>query len=418
MPPERRRGRLRYRRHVSADADSTADDAEAPLAAAERIAALDVLRGFALLGIFIMNMPGFSHSMFAAAECRRDGARRARRPGCASCSSPASSTFSSACVFGIGFAIQMARLDAAEAARAARLGDGAAPASGDAGLCAPARVPARRRPRPRRCCSGPATCCSSTRVLGFALLGLRRLGDRALLALIAACLALSGARPRRCGPALSAAASRPSRRSSTSSSRRRTTSPSASGSFLDAMRETARVFDWSWRSPFGLFMYAVVLRPDGDRHPGRLRRRPARLAERCRSPTRRAERRAPRAALAIAIGCGADRARRLRLGRRSRSSSRRRSRGRSAAPSLAACYALVVRAHRPRPPRAAAAGCARCATPAGCRSATTCCRRLLATFVFYGWGLGFWNSAGPAAEVAAGDRPLRRGPAAAQPPAG
>ena len=24
----------------------------------------------------------------------------------------------------------------------------------------------------------------------------------------------------------------------------------------------------------------------------------------------------------------------------------------------------------------------------------------LATFVFYGWGLGFWNSAGPAAEVA------------------
>ena len=55
---------------MSADADSPADDAEAPLAASERIAALDVLRGFALLGIFIMNMPGFSHSVFALAAPR------------------------------------------------------------------------------------------------------------------------------------------------------------------------------------------------------------------------------------------------------------------------------------------------------------------------------------------------------------
>ena len=53
---------------MSADADSPADDAEAPLADSERIAALDVLRGFALLGIFIMNMPGFSHSIFTLPE--------------------------------------------------------------------------------------------------------------------------------------------------------------------------------------------------------------------------------------------------------------------------------------------------------------------------------------------------------------
>ena len=57
---------MRYRRHVSADADSPADDAEAPLAASERIAALDVLRGFALLGVFIMNMPAFSHSIVSS----------------------------------------------------------------------------------------------------------------------------------------------------------------------------------------------------------------------------------------------------------------------------------------------------------------------------------------------------------------
>ena len=50
---------------MSADTDSPAREAEAPLPDRDRLAALDVLRGFALLGIFIMNMPGFSHSMFA-----------------------------------------------------------------------------------------------------------------------------------------------------------------------------------------------------------------------------------------------------------------------------------------------------------------------------------------------------------------
>lgn len=35
-----------------------------PVAPAERLAALDLLRGFALLGIFIMNMPGFGQSPF------------------------------------------------------------------------------------------------------------------------------------------------------------------------------------------------------------------------------------------------------------------------------------------------------------------------------------------------------------------
>jgi uncharacterized protein len=39
-----------------------------PLPAAERIPTLDVVRGFALLGILIMNMPGFSASYFAEAD--------------------------------------------------------------------------------------------------------------------------------------------------------------------------------------------------------------------------------------------------------------------------------------------------------------------------------------------------------------
>ena len=106
---------------MSADADSPADDAEAPLAANERIAALDVLRGFALLGIFIMNMPAFSHSVFALPETPRSlleglatGLRELLFAG--------KFNLLFGLVFGIGFAIQMARLDQAEAARAARLG--------------------------------------------------------------------------------------------------------------------------------------------------------------------------------------------------------------------------------------------------------------------------------------------------------
>jgi len=42
-----------------------------PLPVAERIATLDILRGFALMGILIMNMPGFANSMFAEADGSR-----------------------------------------------------------------------------------------------------------------------------------------------------------------------------------------------------------------------------------------------------------------------------------------------------------------------------------------------------------
>src|SRR6476620_3560096 len=112
---------LRYRRHVSADADSPADDAEAPLAAGERIAALDVLRGFALLGIFIMNMPAFSHSLFTLPEIP-PRVLDAIVAGLREMLFAGKFNLLFGLVFGIGFAIQMARFDDAEAGRAARLG--------------------------------------------------------------------------------------------------------------------------------------------------------------------------------------------------------------------------------------------------------------------------------------------------------
>ena len=67
--------------------------------------------------------------------------------------------------------------------------------------------------------------------------------------------------------------------------------------------------------------------------------------------------------------------------------------------SLAACYALVVvrivRDQRELP------RWLRPLSDAGRMPLSNyLLQTALATFIFYGWGLGFWNSAGPAAEVA------------------
>ena len=45
-----------------------ATTAPSALPPSERIVTLDILRGFALMGILIMNMPGFSSSWFAEAD--------------------------------------------------------------------------------------------------------------------------------------------------------------------------------------------------------------------------------------------------------------------------------------------------------------------------------------------------------------
>jgi uncharacterized protein len=83
-----------------------------PLPVNERIATLDIVRGFALLGILIMNMPGFSTSFFAEA----DGShlwpglldQRAELLRNMLFSGKFNSMFS--LLFGIGFTIQLGRL--------------------------------------------------------------------------------------------------------------------------------------------------------------------------------------------------------------------------------------------------------------------------------------------------------------------
>jgi uncharacterized protein len=379
---------------VSADADSPANDAEAPLAATDRIAALDVLRGFALLGIFIMNMPGFSHSIFAAPAPPRswlDGLVAALRETLFA----GKFNLLFGLVFGIGFALQMKRLDGAESARAARLGTAPRPLR-------LTRIYVRRLSflfvvglvHAMLLWSGDVLLIYA--ILGFVLLALRRLGDRLLYALIAACLVFPAIaevlRATLFAAGFETVAAFQYQQFEASNDL-----AYGQGSFLDAVRETALVFDWSWHSPFGLFVYAsfLVQMATGMLIGLVLGRRGWPMRPLAGAA---AERRAPWTALLVAIGCGVVETVALAVGGAGAVfvSALARTIGRA---SLAACYALAVvaivrdRAELPR--------WLRPLRDAGRMPLTNyLLQTALASFVFYGWGLGLWNSAGPALETA------------------
>jgi len=89
----------------------------------ERIATLDILRGFALLGILIMNMPGFGNSFFVEADGSHLWPGRidqfAENVRDLLFSGKFNSMFS--LLFGIGFTIQYARMEQRDPARATSL---------------------------------------------------------------------------------------------------------------------------------------------------------------------------------------------------------------------------------------------------------------------------------------------------------
>ena len=97
--------------------------ASTALPVADRLPTLDILRGFALMGIFIMNMPGFNTSFFVEADGSHlwpgkvDQAAEWVRE--ALFSGKFNSMFS--LLFGIGFTIQFARLQQADPQRATGL---------------------------------------------------------------------------------------------------------------------------------------------------------------------------------------------------------------------------------------------------------------------------------------------------------
>ena len=149
-----------------------------PLPATERIATLDIVRGFALLGILIMNMPGFSTSFFAEVDGSHLWPGRLDQLAELTRDLLFSGKFNSmfSLLFGIGFTIQFARMQQRDPDRAAGQYLRRLLVLGVFGLI-------------------HATVFWTGDVLHiYALLGLlmlfalRRLGDRAIVLLIGACL--------------------------------------------------------------------------------------------------------------------------------------------------------------------------------------------------------------------------------------
>lgn len=374
-------------------ADALVANSATPVPASERIAALDVLRGFALLGIFIMNMPGFSHSLFAA-PAMPSGVADALVSGLRELFFAGKFNLLFGLAFGIGFALQTARLGRADAAQATNAG----------GFTRPSRVArtyARRLAfllvvglvHARLLWSGDVLLVYA--LLGFILLALRRFGERVFLALIAACLVFP-ALAEVLRPTLFAAGEAVA----AFEYQQFVTADDLAyghGSFLDAVRETARIFDWSWRSPLGLFTYAsfFVQMATGTFIGFVLGRRgwPAQPIA-----SAAAEWSAPWTALAVAAACaviepiafGA-----IRGDTGVFVAMLARTIGRAA---LAACYALVVvRVVRDRP---ALPMWLRLLRDAGRMPLSNyLLQTLMASFVFYGWGLGRWNTAGATRET-------------------
>ncbi len=364
-----------------------------PVPANERVAALDVLRGVALLGIFIMNMPGFSHSLFAAPS-PDPGIGAALVAGLRDLLFAGKFNLLFGLLFGIGFALQMARLD-----RAAARGDATGAASA-------AAVYARRLVFllgigiVHAMLLWPGDVLLVYAVLGFMLLALRRIGDRALLVLIAACLLFPAfaelARVAFFSIATDTVAAFQYQQLEASNDL-----AFGQGSFGDAVVETARVFFWSYTSPLGLFAYLsyYVQMATGILAGFAVARRGWHddLAQSAATPARW-----QRVALAIFVGGSAvgiiatvvlANAPEPGTTVATFVATLARTIERAA---LAAFYALTVL----RLVQGGVPGWLRPFESAGRMPLSNyLLQTALASAVFYGWGLGFWGRAGPASET-------------------
>ncbi len=380
---------------MSDAADSTADDVDAPVPASERVAALDVLRGFALLGIFIMNMPGFAHSLFAAPK-------QEQRTIDAVVATLRDLLFAGkfnllfGLLFGIGFTLQMARLERDERARAARLGRTADPDR-------PAHVYVRRLGfllavgLIHAIVFWPGDVLVVYAVLGFALLPAMRLSDRTLVALLVVCL-LAPTMLEALRPLLFSSRTETVAAFQYGQWQASNDLAFGHGSFRDAAVETARLFAWSYTSPLGLYSYAAFyIQMATGILAGLIVGRGGWLQRR---PTRTSLARLQRSLVAIMLCAGlASVSASLATNVDQEAESvllvavLARTWGRAA---LAAFYAITVLrlVGGDAPPR-----WLRPLALAGRMPLTNyLMQTALGTFVFYGWGLGWWDRVGAASE--------------------
>jgi uncharacterized protein len=382
---------LRYRRRVSADADIAGAVPAAPVRAGDRIVALDVLRGVALLGIFIMNMPGFSHSLFTPPAADLDPLDSVVR-GLRDALFAGKFNLLFGMLFGIGFTLQLRRLGAPTAASA----------SGEVSRTASApnratRLYARRLAAllgiglVHAVLLWPGDVLVVYAVLGFGLLAVRHLPDRAVLVLLALCL-LYPATAEVLRALLFSFETETIAAFQYQDLELTNDIAFGHGSFLDAVRETARVFFWSYSTPLGLYSYAAfyVQMATGILAGFLIGRRGwiAQLA----APG--ADLRPwPRTLLGVVIVAAVLELVAAAIGA-AFVSTLARTIGRAA---LAALYAVVV--------------LRLVGTPDGGRWLAPFARAgrmpltnyllqtLLASAVFYGWGLGLWGRAGPTFET-------------------
>ena len=207
-----------------------------PLAAPDRLPALDILRGVALLGIFIMNMPSFSASLFALHENGWTGLLRDLL---------VAGKFNAllALLFGIGFALQMRRLDAGPPGHAVRIYLRRLLVLMALGLVHAAFF-----------WSGDVLFVYA--VLGLALLGVRRLPDAALLGLIGAgVLFPSFAVYLRA--ALMSMQTEGLAMLDYQALEASNNLAYGAGSFADTVRENQRMLAWAWGTPLGLWSMAT-----------------------------------------------------------------------------------------------------------------------------------------------------------------
>ena len=209
-----------------------------PLPPDERIATLDVLRGVALLGIFIVNIETFAHSLFVPSppqDTSLDGIVTLLRELLFA----GKFNLMFGLVFGIGFSLQLRRLEAADPATAApvylrRLTVLLAIALVHAGFL----------------WMGDVLVAYS--VLGLLLLSIRRVPDRALLTLVVLCLVYPSLADLLSRHLFSDETVMLSQFEYTQLAESNDTA-FGHGSFVDAVAENLRVFHWAYATPMGLF---------------------------------------------------------------------------------------------------------------------------------------------------------------------